>query len=57
MKLNILNWSLIFWILLLIGYTMLEFNGSLNHHLIIFSVAIFMGIIGGLDFEKVENGN
>jgi len=49
MKFSICNWIIIFWMLVLLGYMMPEYNGSLNHFLIVIIVAIFLAIFGALE--------
>jgi len=44
------NFGAIFIILVSVGLTASEFNGSLGHFLIIFNVALLLGIIGGIEW-------
>jgi len=48
-NLDMKKYFIIFFILILLGYTMPEYNGSLNHILIVNCGACFMGILGGLE--------
>jgi len=54
MKLKIINFLIIFWMLVIIGITMPEYDWSLKHSLVVNSVALTLGLIGSYERNGVK---